>query len=228
MRRNRVRYIIILVCVLSAAAALFSAGYRMWHNQKAEQLYQNICTQLEQYPRSLPVDGCSVCYFRDGAEEYLFFWNDGVTIAGRRNQEGEIYYVGESVCVDKTGTEVESTFSKQAFLDAIEEGIAFYLNQTDVTYSYHKPSGGALPMWISPLDPCYLRIQRTGHPDYMEVMTGYEGETGTYLHWNILTSDETVVLYVSASDISASYGRTYVPGWGEIPTQLIDRWLPSF
>lgn len=223
MRRNRVRYIIILVCVLSAAAALFGAGYRMWHNQKAEQLYQNICTQLEQYPCSLPVDGCSACYLRDGAEEYLFFRNDGVTIAGRRNQEGEIYYVGESVCVDKTGTEVESTFSKQAFLDAIEEGIAFYLNQTDVTYSYHKPSGGALPMWIYPTDPYYLRLWRPSYPDYMEVMTMHGRENGTVLRWSILAPDESVMLYLAVSDTSVPCGETYIQGWGEIPAQLIDR-----
>lgn len=227
MCRNKARNCIVLACVLSVAVALFNAGYRMWRNQKAKQLYQDICTQLEQYPYNLPVDGHSVCYFQNGAEEYLFFQNDGVTIVGRRNQEDEVYYMGESVCVDKTGAVIESPFSKQDLLDAIEEGVACYLDQADVSYIYHKTSGGTLPMWIYPTDPYYLRLKRSGYPDHMEVMTSDDTENGSYVRWNILAPDESVVLYLAVSDILTSHGKTYVRGWGEIPQQLIDHQLQA-
>lgn len=227
MRGNKIKKYIILVCVLSVVAVLFSAGYQLQRKQKAKQLYRDIRAQLELYPCNLPADGYSICYYQKGAEEYLFFQSDGATIVGRRNQEDEVYYIGESMCVDKTGAVVAPAFSKQDLLDAIEEGVACYLDQADVTYTYHKPSGGALPMWISPLDPCYLRLQRPGYPDHMEVMTGDDTEKGRYVHWNILAPDESVLLYLAVSDISSTYGRTYVPGWGDIPTQIIDLQLHS-
>lgn len=222
MGGNKIRKFIILVCAISVAAVLFHAVYQLQCRQKAKQLYQDICVQLAQYPRSLPADGYSVCYYQKGSEEYLFLQSDGMTIVGRRNQGDEIYYAGESVCVDKTGTVVAPAFSKQDLQDAIAEGVARYLDQADVTYTYHKPFGGTLPMWISPLDPCYLRLQRPGYPDHMEVMTGDDTENGSYVHWNILAPDESVLLYLAVSDISSTYGRTYVPGWGEIPQQLVE------
>jgi len=225
MRRNKIRKFIIFVCVLSVAAVLLIAGCQLLRKKKAKQLYQDICAQLELYSYNLPANGHCVCYYQKGVEEYLFFQNEGVTIVGRRSQDDEFYYVGESLCVDKTGVAVESAFSKQDLLDAIEEGVVCYLDQADVTYTYHKPFGGTLPMWIYPTDPYYLRLQRPGYQDHMEVMTMDEGENN--LRWNILAPDESVLLYLAVSDISVSYGKPYVRGWGEIPQQLIDRQLHS-
>lgn len=214
--------LISLVCIILIIAVL--SVFQVQNQKKAaEEMYEDFCTALSAYP-ALPAPFVSgFCQFEKDGIKYLTVQNEGENITAVRFANGETMYCHDGVTYRVSDDGLEKTESDMADANGIiASGLASFLSDDAVLYTYHRPSGSELPLWIYPDDPPYLRIKREGYGEYMETMI-YSGSDPYEVRWCITksASKEDTKLFLRASDHSITDSALYVHGWGDIPEDVL-------
>lgn len=189
----------------------------------AEEMYENFCTALSAYP-ALPASFLSgFCQFEKDGIKYLTVQNKGENITGVRFANGETMYCHNGITYRASDDGLIKAESDMVDVNGmIGSGLASFLADVTVLYTYHRPSGSELPLWIYPDDPPYLRIKREAYGEYMETML-YSGTEPREVRWCITksASEEDTKLFLHASEHSITASALYVHGWGDVPEDVL-------
>lgn len=215
---RRILLIFIAAAVLVCAVVL-SCHYR--RQAAADEMLVNMKTVLKDYPE-LPVSFVSnFCCMKTDGIQYLWMEMGGRRVTGRRIPDGQTEYcfAGETY-LETDGILTVSERDMEDITPVFKQTVMSYMQDPQITYTYHKPFGRDLPMWIYPTDEAYLLIQREGYHGYTENMV-YENRDTEAVRWCFLESGENVLLYLNAADARFK-NINYVRGWGYIPQAVID------
>lgn len=210
--------------VLVVASVVIAVGICISKKLKTEKLYGEICNGLSGFPSLKEPYQTAVCYFRDGAYEYLMIQTQDLHISGVRDSENfTVYYLdGQRICLNSEDGAWETSFHADQIKEIIAKGVENYLADSSISYTYKIPRGRDLPLWIYPDNSYYFRITRPGYEDSMEVMTSGERTRGQYIQWNIAKSSEEVLLYLLIRESANIDDLDMVRGWGRLPEGLLE------
>ena len=224
MKKYKRETILLSTCILIVGLVIFSVNITDSVDTKATALYQKVYDACSSYPALNDPFVSTACYYYDGSNEYLLLECGQECITGTRSKDGGTIYVinGQRWMVDKNSTSKITSTETDYVSDIIGAAVTNFLSNEDIMYTYQKPRGSALPLWVYPDDPGYLRVERPGYEDCVEVMVLKEDEKGQQLRWNIAQSPENVTLYLFASDYIFPANVLYVHGWGEISESITE------
>lgn len=219
--KKKIVFILITCLVLTAIVS----ALHFYNNKKAaEEMYNTVYDALIDYPVLSEHFAATVCHFEKDGVKYLVIQNEAETITGRRFASGETEYYYNGIRYRVFNNEVTETDSDVVdVMEVIHSAVASLLADETATYTYHKPSGIPLPLWVYPYDPGYLLIKRETYSDYMETMI-YSDTESREVRWSIAHSEEDTVLYLYAAENLFSKPIIGIHGWGDIPevvTKLI-------
>ena len=209
--------------ILVATLVVISIGICISKQHKTERLYREIYEVLSGFPNMKEPYHTAVCYYHDGAYEYLLIQTEDLRISGVRDSEKRTAYFldGKRICLDSEDGAWETSFHADQIKEIIAKGVGNYLTDSSISYTYKIPRGRDLPLWIYPDDSYYFRITRPGYEDCMEVMTSGERSRGQYVQWNIAESSEAVLLYLLIKESANIDDLDMVRGWGRLPEALL-------
>lgn len=204
--------------------ALALSIIQVWsENKAAQKMYKDFSTTLSTYPVLSNPFASSFCQFESEGIKYLTIQNDGEFITGVRLADGETTYCHNGITYQVSNDEmVETGYDMVDVNEIIGSNISYLLSDETVSYTYHKPSGRDLPLWIYPYDPAYLRIRRESYGECMETMM-YSDTEQFEIRWCITksSSDEDVELFLCVFDESISSSSLYIHGWGQVPDDIL-------
>jgi hypothetical protein len=205
---------VILICLI-----VFSGMY--FRHNAAEEMLANFNAVLKDYP-SLPASFVSnICFLEKDGMQYLWMEMKDRRVTGRRLPDGRTEYCFDGMTYLETdGVLTPSETDLADIFGVIHTCVTGFLQDPQTTYTYHKATGLPLPMWIYPEDDAYLLVKREGYEGYMETML-YANEDGEEVRWCFLSSEEDVLLYLSAVE-SRLKNLDYIRGWGEVPQEAVD------
>ena len=216
--------IIVLVCCFIILIAALSVYRSHMNKVAAGELYAYISTELSDYPSLSDSYISTTCYYQSEGIHYFLLLNQETYITGKQFPSGrtEFYYndaVYEIVNSELVKTE---TIASNDVLDVLRVAVASLLDDDTFTYTYHKPSGRDLPIWIGPLDPDYLLLSRPLYAKYTETMKHSYTYTGIEkIQWSIATSSEDTILYLRVLEGPISDSDMRTPGWETLPDGVI-------
>lgn len=203
--------ILLLICVFTGCQT----------NGKQNAILENVSECVSSFP-SLPSPYLSsVCYYKDDAAEYIMAQSGGTQISGTRLSDGTTVYecCGKYWNVTERGQLVETDPNDNYKNIAIDVILQQYWNADGAQYAYHRANSPVLPLGVVPQDENYLQIYRDDFPEYIETAVFFEDASMRYIRWSIY-GDGIAKLYLFAADYAIA-GDLNIPGWGEVPDELI-------
>lgn len=193
------------------------------NQNKSVALIEQVDAAVATYPDLREPYRSSMCYYRDGNNQWFLLQINGTSISGKHtNGNSATYYMNQKAWVlleDGTLAEIQATPDDVG--NVIKSWLSAFRDNTIQSKTFHKPSGKFLPLHVSPLDAYYVQVKRDGTETYTERMILRETEDWTAIAWSILDAKSEVVLYLSLSDGEISTERVIIPGWGEIPDIIL-------
>jgi len=176
---------------------------------------------LKDYP-NLPASFVSnICFLEKDGTQYLWMEMGGRRVTGRRTSDGRTEYCIDGVTYLETdGTLTRSETDMGDISGVIDTCVTGFLQDSQITYTYHKATGPSLPMWIYPLDDAYLLVNRDGYEGFTETMLYANGDVEE-VRWSFLLSQDRVVVYLSAADIRFQ-NLENIHGWGQVSQEAVD------
>ena len=216
------RMITIILAITFIVMSLL-IGNHISKQSKASALIEQLDAAVATYPDLSEPYRSSMCYYRDGNNQWFLLQTNGTNISGKRTigNDTTSYIDQKAFTVSKDGSLVEIQSACEDVANIIRTGISVFLNSAIKSATFHKPSGKSLPIHVSPLDAYYVQVKRDGCEAYTERMILSEAEDWTAITWSILDANAEVVLYLSLSDGEISADRVIIPGWGEIPNVVL-------
>lgn len=216
-----------IALILLALIILFVSVLWGWHAQNdkkaAEEMYKNFCTALSDYP-TLPVPFISsFCQLEKDGIKYLTIQNEGEFVTGVRFANGEtLYFHNGNAYYASDAKLVKTEYDMVNVNGIIDSYLSSLILDNTVLYTYHRPTGAELPLWIYPDDPPYLRIERGSYSEYMETMI-YSDADPWEIRWCITksSSDEDTKLFLHAAEDRLPASTLYIHGWGNIPEDVM-------
>jgi len=191
----------------------------------ADELYTYISSELSDYPSLHAPYVSSICYYQSEGIHYYLLWNQEKYLTGRQlpDEKIEFYYNGTVYEIINSELVETGAVISDDVLDVFRVAIASLLDDETVTYTYHKPSGRDLPIWISPLDTDYLLLRRELYAQYTETMKhSYTYTEKEKIQWSIATSSEQTILYLRVLEEPISHSDTRTPGWANLPDGVLN------
>ena len=214
------RIIAALIACLVIVIVIVSVCCSYNKKRAAEEMYHCVYDVLIDYPALHSPFAATVCHFEKDGIKYLIIQNGEKAITGRQlaNGETEYYYNGISYSVFNN----ELTENGSNVVDVVKIlrlAIASLLSDETVSYTYHKPSGRDLPLWVLPIDQSYIIVERELYSDYMETMV-YSAAEHKEVRWSIANSEEDTILYLYATGELFLKPILGIHGWGDIPESV--------
>ena len=215
--------VIIFFCFVVLLVIVFSVYHSHIEKAAESELYVYLSKNLCDYPTMYTPYCASLGYYKSNGEGYLLIQNQGEYVTGRQSPSGIVEFYHNGKAYKFIDSELIETCDADSdyILEVFRSGIISLFEDKTVTYTYHKPSGRDLPIWVSPLDSEYLLVERGGYADYTETMI-YSNSGSKAIRWSIAKSEKDTELYLRIAEQPVSAFKTFIPGWGEIPEVVFD------
>lgn len=176
-------------------------------------------------------------YYCDGTTEYLILQNEGRRIccvrpvtqeeateptapkhifsseAPAEAQDPAVYYMdGKIWQINSEGELTQTGLAESPVEQIAKDLIVTLLSDESFTYTHHRTSGGAVPLWIG-YRQNYLDCIREKYTDSGEIMAC----GSSWIQWNIVKDSQHAVFYLHADIQHAQTERIpNVPIWGDV------------